>query len=914
MAQIFDNPANETMPVRDIMQYESEIWAAADLLIAAGIKQSKFPEYMMPFFALVMLEGRMRKAIDEMIEEEGVSREDDLEEFIDAFRDKECGYNDFIVTQGKTLADICDNDKTFEQDFRRYLDGFDDDLKRLLGIGRGTAEQKFLNLEGIVAELRAKKILMQTVTKWAEIDLSCYNNSDITTLEEHIKRRWADISAETAGEQYTPQDIISLIAEIVASKITKAKDKYIHIYDPTCGGANLLFGVSDKLQHEAGYPLVATYGCDFNDSLYALSAIESRFRNQSHIRYGNTLTTLPFKDKSFDVIIANPPYGISWKGYESDIRNDQTGQFHACPAVSDGQLLFMQHILWQLDQNGIAVEVHNGSTLFSGDAGGGESNIRKYIFDQDWVEAIIQMPSDEFFNTGIYTYLWIMNKNKSADRRGKVMLINGSNGWKLLKKSKGSKRREMLPEHRQQIVDALTRFEDCEIGKVFAKEHFYYNKVAIKLYQPSKTEKSRSIIDTVCRGGKTLKIVPKEIIIDDGSPLPIHLNKFQGLNREAADNMMELFSRYDYRTNVISIVANDDITYTYNIANASLYTGDLRLRYQEELGHCKITFKMSHSAKTGYSQLTISAEPEIINDYEIIPYSSDQEENQKKIDDFLNMYVFKRHYIKDYTVGVELNFNKEFYVPEEIGSVEDILNNIQQLKEEIENEKDDMQIIITRGLNPNVPLKDSGVDWIGMIPEHWEVRRIKEITKSMKSGGTPSSGNPNFYDENGTPWVSIGDMSSTDVIQDTNKKLTIFGIEDKKLEIIPKGTILYSIYASIGKVSELGIDATINQAILALDFIDGINKRYMKYQLASMEEHAFSVSNGNTQYNLNASIVSNFEVKIPPLSEQRAIADYLDEKCAKIDAAVANIGKQIDALKRLKRALINEVVTGKRKV
>lgn len=684
MAQLSDNPTNETMPVRDIMQYESEIWAAADLLIAAGIKQSKFPEYMMPFFALVMLEGRMRKAIDEMIEEEGVSREDDLEEFIDAFRDKECGYNDFIVTQGKTLADICDNDKTFEQDFRKYLDGFDDDLKRLLGIGRGTAEQKFLNLEGIVAELRAKKILMQTVTKWAEIDLSCYNNSDITTLEEHIKRRWADISAETAGEQYTPQDIISLIAEIVASKITKPKDKYIHIYDPTCGGANLLFGVSDKLQHEAGYPLVATYGCDFNDSLYALSAIESRFRNQSHIRYGNTLTTLPFKDKSFDVIIANPPYGISWKGYEGDIRNDQTGQFHACPAVSDGQLLFMQHILWQLDQNGIAVEVHNGSTLFSGDAGGGESNIRKYIFDQDWVEAIIQMPSDEFFNTGIYTYLWIMNKNKSAERRGKVMLINGSNGWKLLKKSKGSKRREMLPEHRLQIVEALTRFEDCEIGKVFAKEHFYYNKVAIKLYQPSRTENALSIIDTLCQDGKAYKLVPKEIIIDDGSIEQLHISKFNELTNDEANTILEQLNGYDYRTNVMSIISVDGKTYTYNISDGSLYTGTLLLRYQEELGHCKIVFKMSCSAKTGHSQLTISVEPEIVNDYEIIPYSAIPEINEKNISDYLNMYVFKRHYIKDYTVGVELNFNKEFYVPEKIGSVEDILAELKELNKELE--------------------------------------------------------------------------------------------------------------------------------------------------------------------------------------------------------------------------------------
>lgn len=893
------------MPVRDIMQYESEIWAAADLLIAAGIKQSKFPEYMMPFFALVMLEGRMRKAIDEMIEEEGVSREDDLEEFIDAFRDKECGYNDFIVTQGKTLADICDNDKTFEQDFRKYLDGFDDDLKRLLGIGRGTAEQKFLNLEGIVAELRAKKILMQTVTKWAEIDLSCYNNSDITTLEEHIKRRWADISAETAGEQYTPQDIISLIAEIVASKITKPKDKYIHIYDPTCGGANLLFGVSDKLQHEAGYPLVATYGCDFNDSLYALSAIESRFRNQSHIRYGNTLTTLPFKDKSFDVIIANPPYGISWKGYEGDIRNDQTGQFHACPAVSDGQLLFMQHILWQLDQNGIAVEVHNGSTLFSGDAGGGESNIRKYIFDQDWVEAIIQMPSDEFFNTGIYTYLWIMNKNKSAERRGKVMLINGSNGWKLLKKSKGSKRREMLPEHRKQIVEALTRFEDCEIGKVFAKEHFYYNKQQIVLTDVDSA--GNSVLTSVCEDAKPYKLAVDRIELEGET-----LDELQGLSLEDGKELLERLKKCDTCEDSFIVYDNKGGHYRYDKACRGIAYVDAD-GVVTDLGNGKFAFKASNSAKTKQTSVFVSVEPSYINDYEIIPYSSNADENEQMIDDFLRRYIFKPYYKKDNAVGVELNFNKEFYVPEEIGSVEDILENIQRLKDEIENVKDNMQSVITRGLNPNVPLKNSGVDWIGMIPEHWEVRRFKELFTNCTTGITPDSKNDSYFDtEKGYTWVTIGDMNSK-YTSDSQLKITPKVKELFSPAVTPKGSLMFSFKLSIGKLSFAEKDLYTNEAIMSIRPTADINLDYIYYILPDV------LSNNATEniYGakmLNQKIIANMIMFVPPLPEQRAIADYLDEKCAKIDAAVANIGKQIDALKRLKRALINEVVTGKRKV
>ncbi|MCM1139143.1 MAG: SAM-dependent methyltransferase [Muribaculum sp.] len=451
---------------RDIMHYESEIWSCADLLISSGIKQSKFPDYMMPFFALIMLEGRMLNEIKDIEESEGLNRFDNPEEFLEAFRDKGCGYNEYIVMQGKTLASVCDNDKTFEQDFQAYLNGFDSTLKELLGIERGTEDSKYLNLDGIKAELRKKGVLMQYVTKWAQIDLSPYNNSEITTLEEHIKRKWADISAETAGEQYTPEDIISLIAEIVAAKVDISKNDYVSLYDPTCGGANLLFGVADRLRNEGGYRYVATFGQDFNDALYALAKIESLFREDSKIEYGNTLTQGRFRDKEFDVVVANPPYGIPWKGYEKEVRDDQTGQFAFYPSVTDGQLLFLQHNahhLWQ--DRGIVVEVNNGSSLFSGDAGSGESNIRKYLFDKDWVEAIIQMPSDEFFNTGIVTYLWILNKAKSEERRDKVILINASELWQPLKKSKGSKRKEMNEIHRTDIVRALVNSATATLPK-----------------------------------------------------------------------------------------------------------------------------------------------------------------------------------------------------------------------------------------------------------------------------------------------------------------------------------------------------------------------------------------------------------------------------------------------------------------
>ena len=615
-------------PVKDIMQYESDIWAIADDLIAVSIKQSDFPTYMMPFFALMMLEGRMRNAMQKVTEKYHLTPEQNPDDFREAFEEEGCGFNEYIVMQGKTLLIICSNDTTFEQDFGYYLNGFDKDLKRLLGIGRA-GEEKFLNMDGIIANLRGKKILLSVVKKWAAIDLAPYSNSDITTLEEHIKRRWADISASTAGEQYTPDDIISLIAEIVSAKINKPKSDFIHIYDPTCGGANLLFGVADRLNRQGGYQNIATYGSEYNDALYALAAIESRFRDKSFISYGNTLTKIPYHNVPFDVIVANPPYGTKWSGYESDIKNDETGQFAGgLPAVSDGQLLFMQHILWQLGDKGIAVEVHNGSTLFSGDAGGGESNIRKYIFDHDWVEAIIQMPQSEFFNTGIYTYLWIMNKNKPEDRRNRVALIDGSKGWKLLKKSKGDKRREMLPEHRQAIVDALMNFVPSDICKIYDREYFYYNKQFLTLTDID--ENGRSVLDTLCPDGKPLKVEEGEY-------------------------------RFDEDRNTLIRVADDQV-----------------------VGCGKFSYKTKKDRKTGTSVTITYIEPSYINDYEIIPHHFDEAANAAEIQRFMDKYIFKPYVLGKNIVGVELNFNKEFYVPEKMESVDDILDELESLDKEMQ--------------------------------------------------------------------------------------------------------------------------------------------------------------------------------------------------------------------------------------
>ena len=396
----------------------------------------------------------------------------------------------------------------------------------------------------------------------------------------------------------------------------------------------------------------------------------------STIKYGNTLTMVPFADmeEGFDFIVANPPYGTKWKGYEKEVKADKLGQFPAgLPSISDGQFLFMQHILWQLADDGIAVEVHNGSTLFSGDAGSGESNIRKYIFDHDWVEAIIQMPQQEFFNTGIYTYLWIMNKNKPMERRGKVALIDGSSLWQPLKKSKGDKRREMGDEHLCKIVEALVRFEPSDICKIYDREHFYYNKQSLTLTEVS--DAGHYVEETVCEDSKPF-------VIKQPVALTVGDTRYDDLQELSSDELKAIAKCVmEEKLNLsVSVETEGDGTYAFCPDQCTiLHTredGSIR-----DLGCGMFAFKASTGKKNSVHKISIA--PYTTGDYEIIPHHMDETANKREIDAFMQKYVFKPYTLGGNMVGVEINFNKEFYVPEKMEKAEDILKEIKELNEEL---------------------------------------------------------------------------------------------------------------------------------------------------------------------------------------------------------------------------------------
>lgn len=688
----------------NILQYESKIWATADLLRGCGIKESEWPSFMMPFFALAMIESRLLRMLDDFKKEigEDAIASIDKEDFYDLIKDKGQGYNVFIFEKSQSLMDICMNDKSFEVDFDAYLSGFDGETKDLLGVDASEGE-KFLDIKGVITKLKAKKVLFSYTKLWAEVDLKPFNNSEITTLEEHIKRKWADISAETAGEQYTPDDVIALIAEIIASKIEES-DTLLKIYDCTCGGGNMLFGVEDRINQKFKR-LTQTYGQDWNDALYALAKIESRFRPDSKIEHGNTLVDDKFDNEEFDVVIANPPYGVSWKGYEKDIVNDKTGRFKYIPSISDGQLLFMQHLIAKLDTNGVGVVVHNGSTLFSGDAGSAESNIRKWMLDSDIVEAVIQLPTNEFFNTGIYTYLWVLNKNKSAKHKNKVMLIDASEKFTPLKKAKGDKRKEVDEVSRLEIVNTLTAYENNDYARVFDKEFFYFNKQAIMLTNideqgrtfedqlPMKEDRSGGLKRVNSIQLLPIKIEQGDLLLTEFTMTQYDVTLYESLEQYYNEAIKPLVAQLDYKEQPL-VVITTDAQYSYDAEQETLIKQANGIK--EALGCGKIVVSASYKKATKKLaervEISVELTADYQKDYEIIPFHKDPIANQAAIENFMKRYITKPFVYLENVVGVELNFNKIFYKPEILRPVSEIVAEIVELDKALKTLEADLAL------------------------------------------------------------------------------------------------------------------------------------------------------------------------------------------------------------------------------
>lgn len=386
--------------------------------------------------------------------------------------------------------------------FRTYIDGFSENVKDVLANFSFTGNTPYLEM------LHKKNILVGITQKFAGLDLSpnALPNEDMGELYEELVRKWADSIKADAGEFFTPRDIVHLLVDLVLAPDSKrlATKGAVHTaYDPTIGTGGMLTVMESYARSKNPMLRLNLYGQELKDISYAVCAADMLIKHASAdgkakfgVRHGNTLTQDLFEGEVFDYVAANPPYGAPWGGkdrkHDEELIRAQTERFAGgFPQTGDSALLFVQHIVNKMkpttEGGARAGIVLAGSPLFNGDAGSGESEIRRWLIEQDLIEAIVALPTELFFDTGIGTFIWILSNRKSAERKGKIQLIDARDLAAKVRKPTGMKRYEITDELKAQIHAVYESFEtDDKYSKVFDSSFFGYRKVKVKLGEKGK--------------------------------------------------------------------------------------------------------------------------------------------------------------------------------------------------------------------------------------------------------------------------------------------------------------------------------------------------------------------------------------------------------------------------------------------
>tara|TARA_B100000614_G_scaffold238545_1_gene237461 strand:+ start:1907 stop:3856 length:1950 start_codon:yes stop_codon:yes gene_type:complete len=468
-----------------VVNHVAFIWNIAESL-RGPFKPSEYGSVVLPFTVLRRLDAVLADTKPAVLDAaKGIAS---LPEMLQVMKLQEAAGHQFYNTSpfdfGKLVADPAD----LRANLSSYLAGFSSNVRDIF--------ERF-EFDKTLNKLAEKNKLFAVTEKFAQADFHprTVSNIQMGLVFEELIRFANEKSNETAGDHYTPREVIKLMVELLFALDDDALSKsgvVRSIYDPTAGTGGMLSVADEYLRTLNPGIQLSLYGQDYNDASYAICKADMVIKGQDvdNIALGDTLTEDAFDDKKFDYGLSNPPFGVDWKDQRTYVDDEHTklgfnGRFGpGTPAVSDGAMLFLLHLVSKMrkpeDGGSRMAIVLNGSPLFSGGAGGGESNIRKWLLDNDLVEAIIGLPKDMFYNTGISTYIWVLTNRKDENRKGRVQLIDGREMFTKLRKGLGSKRNELSPKNIETIVGLYARFEDGEHSKIFRNEDFLYRTITVE--------------------------------------------------------------------------------------------------------------------------------------------------------------------------------------------------------------------------------------------------------------------------------------------------------------------------------------------------------------------------------------------------------------------------------------------------
>ena len=523
----------ETKVSKIVSEKASLIWSIADKLVGV-YKPHEYGDVILPLTVLKRFDSVLAETKNKVLEM--------AKKYPETFaqRDfilKETAVQKFYNTSKYDFKRLLDDPDNIEANFYNYINGYSDEVKDII---------KNFDLNRQIKKMASNGILYQVIDTFnsekANLHPDYVSNIEMGYIFEEIIRRFNELSNEDAGQHYTPREVIELMVNLIFEDEEELADssKIKTVYDGACGTGGMLTAAMEYAKKLNSSSRMLCYGQELNAQTYAICKADMLIKGEdsNNIRHGNTLSGDLFPGETFDYIIMNPPFGIEWKNEKTAVLKEaekgSDGRFPAgTPAISDSQLLFLQNAISKMKPEGSKVAIiHNGSALFKGDAGSGESEIRRYVIENDLLDCIIQLPNDMFYNTGIATYIWILSNKKPGHRAGKVQLINASEFYNKMRKNLGSKRNELSKEHIDNITKIYGDFVENEYSKIFDNDYFGYRKVTV--LQPELNE------DGTPKKNKKGEYIPnKELTDTENIPLQETIEDY--MNREVIP-----FAKYAY--------------------------------------------------------------------------------------------------------------------------------------------------------------------------------------------------------------------------------------------------------------------------------------------------------------------------------------------------------------------------------
>ena len=620
---------------------------------------------------------------------------------------------------------------------------------------------------------------------------------------------------------------------------------------------------------------------------------------REYIAFDSTISRDGHPGETYDFCISNPPFGTPWKedlkkrglaetekkkftDSRFTLTDNNGAEISFIPDIGDCQMMFLANNLSRMktttELGTRIIEVHNSSSLFTGDAGSGASNLRKYIIENDLLEAIIAMPEKDFYNTPINTYIWVITNRKEERRKGLIQLIDATEIKTPLRKNLGHKNCETTEFDRQQIVKLLTDFKETPQSKIFPNDEFgYWN---VKVCRPLRL---RFYYNSECEQEMLRKEKDKAI----------------------CHEVMAFVQQYDHSSD-----------FNFNTLGQMLNDAIRRMKSRPKKKHLDLLQKY-YTVTCPEAEIVCNADgnqiaDKALEDTEIIPFRY-----EGGIDGFVQNEILP--YTPDAWIdyesiqeGYELSFTKYFYKPKPLRSIDDISKDICMIETRINGlignilaKKNEIQNVLTRGLNPNVSMKDSGISWIGQIPEHWEVVRLKAILTESKEKTSVDGGT----------LLSLSQYTGV-TPKDSANKIGMFEAESTVgYNIVHPGQFVMNIMlAWNGSYAVSDYEGVISPAYCVFNFNVDCEKKYFHYLLRlPAYSGAFKTqSKGiiDSRLRLYPQYFLAFKTIVPPIEEQRLIVDYIESKCNKADSLISDLEAEIDYLKEYKQKLVADCVTG----